>query len=283
MKPLPCARVPDRIERLAALDRLAEPLQKAARTIVPQGSQLKDLFSGTWLGHPLHPPLTDVVIGTWTSALLLDRLGGRHAEGAADRLVAAGILAAIPTAASGFSDWAELREGNRRVGTVHAVGNTAGLVLNMLSWSARRRGNRGAGIALSTAGYAIAGMSAWLGGHLAFSAGVGVDHTAFEAGPSDWTPVYEAAELEERTLAGAQANGTGILLVRSGETIHALSDTCSHRGCALHEGELDGDTVICPCHGSTFGLDGSIVKGPATSPQPRYQTRVRDGRVEIRA
>ena len=283
MKPLAWARVPDRIERLAAIDRVAEPLQEAARAIVPQGSQLKDLLSGTWLGHPVHPPLTDVVIGTWTSALLLDRLGGERAERAADRLVVAGILAAIPTAASGFSDWAELRGGSRRVGTVHAVGNTAGLVLNVLSWSARRLGNRGAGVALSTAGYAIAAMSAWLGGHLAFSAGVGVNRTAFVSGPTDWTAVYDDAELADRMLTGAQVNGAGVLLVRSGETIHALADTCSHRGCALHEGELDGDTVICPCHGSTFGLDGSIVKGPATAPQPRYQARISGGRIEIRA
>jgi nitrite reductase/ring-hydroxylating ferredoxin subunit/uncharacterized membrane protein len=283
MKPLAWARIPDRIERLAALDPVAETLQKAAQAVVPQGSQLKDLLSGTWLGHPVHPPLTDVVIGTWTSALLLDRLGGERAGRAADRLVAAGILAAVPTAASGFSDWAELRGGNRRVGTVHAVGNTAGLVLNVLSWRARRRGDRGTGVALSAAGYAIAATSAWLGGHLAFAAGVGVNRTAFEDGPSEWTAVYDAAELEDRTLTGAQANGMGVLLVRSGDTIHALSDTCSHRGCALREGELRGDTVVCPCHGSTFGLDGSIVKGPATSPQPRYQARVRDGRIEIQA
>ena len=124
--------------------RLAEPLQKAARAIVPQGSQLKDFLSGTWLGHPLHPPLTDVVVGAWTSALLLDLLGGRRSEEAADRLVAAGVLAAVPTAASGLSDWAELRGGSRRVGTVHALGNAAGLALHMLSLRARRRGNRGA-------------------------------------------------------------------------------------------------------------------------------------------
>jgi nitrite reductase/ring-hydroxylating ferredoxin subunit/uncharacterized membrane protein len=276
------ARVPDRIERTAALDRLAEPLQKLARTMVPRGSQLEDLLSGTWLGHPLHPPLTDVVIGTWTSALLLDRLGGTRAEQAADRLVAAGILAAVPTVASGLSDWAELRDGNRRMGTVHALGNAAGLTLHLLSWRARRRGERGTGVALSAAGYAIAAMSAWLGGHLAFRAGIGVDRTAFEGGPSDWTPVYDEAELDQLTLTGAQADGVDILLVRSGETIHALADTCSHRGCSLHEGELRGDTVVCPCHGSTFGLDGSIVKGPATAPQPRYRTRVRDGRIEIR-
>ena len=259
MKQAPWARVPDRIEQLAALDRLAEPLQKLTRTAIPQGSLLKDVLSGTWLGHPLHPPLTDVVVGSWTGALLLDRLGGKGAERAADRLVAAGILAALPTAASGLSDWAELRDGARRAGAVHAIGNVAGLTLHALSWGARRRGARTPGTTLSTAGYAAAALSAWLGGHLAFSRGVGVNRTAFEERPSDWTPVYDAAELGEGTLTGARANGTAVLLVRTGETIHALADTCSHRGCALHEGELSGDTVVCPCHASAFRLDGSIL------------------------
>jgi hypothetical protein len=62
-------RIAERIEQLEALDAVSEPLQKAVRTVVPQQSELKDVLSGTWLGHPLHPPLTDVVIGTWTSAL----------------------------------------------------------------------------------------------------------------------------------------------------------------------------------------------------------------------
>jgi hypothetical protein len=131
--------VADRIEQIEALDALAEPLQKGVRTVVPQQSALKDLLSGTWLGHPLHPPLTDVVIGTWTSALLLDLLGGDAGEDAADRLVAAGILAAVPTAAAGLSDWGELRGGSRRVGAVHALGNTTALVLLSLSWVARKR------------------------------------------------------------------------------------------------------------------------------------------------
>ena len=152
MKPLPRETIAERIERLEALDRVSEPLQTAVRNAVPPQSDLKDLLSGTWLGHPLHPPLTDVVIGTWTSALLLDLLGDERTEAAADRLVAAGILAAIPTAAAGLSDWAELRGGSRRVGTVHALGNTTALVLHVASWTARMRDARGTGRALSAPG-----------------------------------------------------------------------------------------------------------------------------------
>jgi nitrite reductase/ring-hydroxylating ferredoxin subunit/uncharacterized membrane protein len=283
MKPLPPETIAERIERLEALDRVSEPLQTAVRNAIPPQSDLKDLLSGTWLGHPLHPPLTDVVIGTWTSALLLDLLGDERTEAAADRLVAAGILAAVPTAAAGLSDWAELRGGSRRVGTVHALGNTTALVLHVASWTARMRDARGTGRALSALGYGVASFSAWLGGHLSFTRGVGVNETAFEEAPSDWTPVLDEAELAEGTPTAARANGLGVVLIRKGERLYALADRCSHRGCSLHEGELnDDETLTCRCHGSTFRLDGRIVKGPATSPQPAYDVRAHDGKLEIR-
>src|ERR671937_1857433 len=111
MEPVVREAVADRTEQLNVLDPVAEPLQKAVRALVPQESGLKDLLSGTWLGHPLHPPLTDVVIGAWTSALLLDLLGGEDAEAAADRLVGAGVLAAVPTAAPGFFGLGGARSG----------------------------------------------------------------------------------------------------------------------------------------------------------------------------
>jgi nitrite reductase/ring-hydroxylating ferredoxin subunit/uncharacterized membrane protein len=283
MEPLARETIAERIEGLGALDALAEPLQKAVRASVPQESRLKDLLSGTWLGHPLHPALTDVVVGAWSSALLLDLLGGDRARQASDRLVATGILAAVPTAGSGLSDWAELSGGSRRVGAVHAVGNTSALVLHALSWTARRRGRRARGVALSALGYGAATFSAWLGGHLSFGKGVGVNQTAFDDAPADWTPVLDEDDLEKGKLIGARANGVGVLLVANGDRIHALADRCSHRGCSLHEGQLnDDDTVSCPCHGSTFRLDGSIVKGPASSPQPRLQVRTSEGKVEVR-
>jgi nitrite reductase/ring-hydroxylating ferredoxin subunit/uncharacterized membrane protein len=282
IEPLGRQAILERIERLEALDALGEPLQKGVRALVPQESSLKDLLSGTWLGHPLHPPLTDVVIGAWTSALLLDLVGGDSAEQAADRLVAAGILAAVPTAAAGLSDWAELRGETRRVGSVHASGNVSALVLHALSWTARRRGQRGRGVVLSAFGYGVATFSAWLGGHLSFRKGVGVNQTAFDDAPPGWTPVLDEAQLGEDQLTRARANGVGVLLVRKDARIYALADRCSHRGCSLHEGQLNDDTVTCPCHGSTFRLDGSVVKGPATAPQPRFDVRTSEGKVEIR-
>jgi nitrite reductase/ring-hydroxylating ferredoxin subunit/uncharacterized membrane protein len=283
VEPVARRSIADGVERLEALDTVAKPLQQGARRVIPQGSRLKDLLSGTWLGHPLHPPLTDVVIGTWTSALLLDLLGGERSEEAADTLVAAGIVAAVPTAAAGLSDWAELRGGSRRVGLVHALGNATALLLHVFSLAARRRGDRSHAIGLSMFGYALASGSAWLGGHLSFRTGVGVNQTAFDDAPKNWTPVLDEADLAEGKLVGGRADKLSVLLLRKGEHLYALHDRCSHRGCSLHEGTLNDDSVTCRCHGSTFRFDGTIVKGPATSPQPAFDVRRNDGKIEIRA
>lgn len=276
--------IAERIEGIEPLDVVAEPLQKGVRAAIPEETALKDLLSGTWLGHPLHPPLTDVVVGAWTSALLLDLLGGDGAEHAADALVGAGVLAAVPTAAAGLSDWAELRGGSRRVGAVHALGNTTALLLHACSWNARRRGDRRLGVTLSAFGFGAAAFSAWLGGHLSFGRGVGVNQTAFDDLPAEWTSVLDETALEEGTLAQGQAGTVAVLLARTNGRDYALADRCSHRGCSLHEGRLNNDgTVTCPCHGSTFRLeDGSIAKGPATAPQPTFDVRRHDGSVQVR-
>lgn len=282
MKPAAPQQIAERIEGFAALDGPAAQLQKWVRAAVPQGTELKDFLSGTWLGHPLHPPLTDTVIGCWTSALLLDLVGGEDTKNAADGLVGVGVLAAVPTAAAGLSDWAELSGGARRVGAVHAAGNSTALLLQTLSWTARRRGDRGRGVTLSLLGYGVATFSAWLGGHLSFSRGVGVNQTAFEAAPEDWTAVLGESELADERLTSARAGDLALLLVRKQGRIYAVADRCSHRGCALHKGELVAETIVCPCHGSTFRLDGSVARGPATSPQPSYEVRTREGKIEIR-
>jgi nitrite reductase/ring-hydroxylating ferredoxin subunit/uncharacterized membrane protein len=275
------ASITDVLERLSLLDRPAALLQRAVRKLVPDGAP-KDGLSGTWLGHPLHPPLTDVVVGSWTSALLLDLAGGERSRPAAKTLVGAGILASIPTAAAGASDWAELRGGERRVGLVHAIGNSAALVLQISSWRARRRGDHASGVALSTAAMGVATFSAFLGGHLSFTRGVGVNQTAFEEFPDAWTHVTDEDQLEDGEPIRRSAAGAAVMLVRYRGRIHAIADRCSHRGCSLSEGEVGSDSVTCACHGSRFGLDGSLLRGPATTPQPALEVRVREGGVEVR-
>jgi nitrite reductase/ring-hydroxylating ferredoxin subunit/uncharacterized membrane protein len=285
MKPVPREVIADRIEQIEALDGPAEKLQELVKKVVPDDSRLKDLLSGTWLGHPVHPMLTDVVVGCWTSAFLLDLVPSRATRAASDRLIGLGLVAGVPTAAAGLSDWADVFGGIRRSGAVHALGNTTALALYSMSYLARKRGHRTQGWVLSMLGYATATFSAYLGGHLSFSRGVGVNQTIFESPPTDWTTALDESQLEEGKPRHARVNGTGVVLVRRGGRIHALGDRCPHRGCGLHGGQVNDDdgTLSCPCHGSTFKLDdGEVMRGPATSPAPSFETRTRDGKVEIR-
>src|SRR5919202_898391 len=159
---------PKAVERLVergaggtSLDSVAQPVAKKVAAVIPSGV-MKDTLSGTWLGHPLHPMLTDVPIGCWTNALLLDLVGGERGEDAADLLVAAGVVAALPTAISGLADWSDYFGEERRVGFVHALGNTAALVCYSLSWMARRNGKRQRGVVLGLAGGTLATLSAYL-------------------------------------------------------------------------------------------------------------------------
>jgi nitrite reductase/ring-hydroxylating ferredoxin subunit len=274
----------ERIEELEQLDSVGEALKSLVDRYVPPRTEVKDLLSGTWLGHPLHPVLTDVVLGAWTSSFLLDLIPGRRTRKASDRLVDIGILAAAPTALAGLSDWTDVWGRPRRVGLVHASANVVALYLYVRSSVARKRGRRLRGWWLSMTGFGVITTSAYLGGHLSFSRGIGVDHTAFDEGPTDWQPVIADADLSEGSPTPVTVGAVPLLLVRRGPTIYAISNRCNHRGCWLHEGDFSHETsVVCPCHGSTFSLvDGALLHGPATAPQPAYLTRVRDGKVEVR-
>jgi nitrite reductase/ring-hydroxylating ferredoxin subunit len=274
----------ERIEEIQQLDGAGEALKSLVDRYVHPRTEVKDLLSGTWLGHPLHPVLTDVVVGAWTSSFLLDLIPGRGTRKASDRLVDIGILAAAPTALAGLSDWADTRGRTRRVGLVHASFNVVALYLYVRSSLARKRGRRLRGWWLSATGFGVVTTSAYLGGHLSFGKGIGVDQTAFDEGPTDWQPAIADADLPEGSPTPVTVGGVQVLLVRRGATIHAISNRCNHRGCSLHQGDFSHQTsVVCPCHGSTFSLaDGALLHGPATAPQPAYLTRVRDGKVEVR-
>ncbi|MEO5680260.1 MAG: DUF2231 domain-containing protein, partial [Acidimicrobiales bacterium] len=178
-------RFPEIIEGLAFLDPPAKAVGAVVAKVVPPG-RWKDLLSGTWLGHALHPLLTDLPIGFWTSAWTLDLVGGRRSEVAARRLVGLGILTAVPTALTGASDWGDTQGGERRIGLVHAAANSAALASFVVSYACRRRGHRATGIAWGWVGAAAVTAGGHLGGHLITALGVGVDNTAFEVGPQDW-------------------------------------------------------------------------------------------------
>jgi len=174
------------------------------------------------------------VIGSWTSATMLDLLGGKSSDEAARRLIAIGIAAYPATAVTGLSDWADseaVDDDVRRVGLVHAAVNAVALWLYVGSLVSRRRGRRGRGIALALAGAGTMTVGGHLGGHLAFRLGIGVDQTAFDRGPGDWTEALHADALDEDKPLAVQVGDTPVMLVREGGAVHALHDRCSHRGC----------------------------------------------------
>jgi nitrite reductase/ring-hydroxylating ferredoxin subunit/uncharacterized membrane protein len=273
------------LESAEALDEVGKTAAKAARDAFG-GGQLKEALSGTWLGHALHPMLTDLVIGSFTSASLLDLLAPNSDGTASERLIGLGLLAYLPTAASGVNDWADTEpvdDGVRRVGLVHAASNGIGATFYAASLSARRRGARRFGAALGFIGMSVMMVGGYLGGHLSLTKGVGPDQTVFDPGPSDWTPAADASQLVANRPVRVVVDDTPVLLLQQGENIYAIHDRCSHRGCSLSDGEVEGDVVVCACHGSRFSLrDGAVRHGPATASQPAFQVRVQDGRIEVR-
>jgi nitrite reductase/ring-hydroxylating ferredoxin subunit/uncharacterized membrane protein len=274
-----------RLESASVLDTPAKAVAKQVRSLLSPRA-LKEAVSGTWLGHALHPMLTDVVIGSFTSATLLDLLGADDDGRASERLIAIGIVAYPPTALTGVNDWADAEpadDGVRRAGLVHAVTNATALSLYVASLAARRRGERGRGVLLGTGGAALLAAGGYLGGHLSFSKGVGPDQTVFDPGPTDWTPAADASQLPEGRPTRVVVDETPVLLLRDQDRFYAIHDRCSHRGCSLSEGEVEGDEIVCACHGSRFDRrDGAVRGGPATAPQPAFQVRQNEGRLEVR-
>jgi nitrite reductase/ring-hydroxylating ferredoxin subunit/uncharacterized membrane protein len=275
-------------ERLAALeplDQVAEPLAKKVRSLLPAGP-VKDALSGTWLGHALHPLLQLVPLGTWTSAVILDVVGGKDGESSADKLIGTGLLATVPTVITGWSDYADstvASDSVRRIGIIHAASNVTGASLFAGSLVARGRGARGRGKLLALAGMGAVSAGGWLGGHLSYAEGVGVDNTVFEDYPEDWTAVASDAEVREGEPQRVEVDGIALLVIRDGGQVRVLADRCTHRGGPLSQGEISDGCVTCPWHGSVFRLsDGSVERGPAAYPQPALAVRVENGVVEVR-
>lgn len=276
-------RLIDRIAAAEQLDAITAPLAKlVGRATRP--ALVKNTLSGTWLGHQLHPLMTDATIGAWVSAPLADLLPDGKGADAARLLTGFGILSAVPTAASGLSDWSETYGPEMRVGLVHALANVTGLVLQIGSYLARRGGHQGRGAVLSAAGLGITSGAGYLGGHLVYSLGIGVNHAAFEHRTGEWTDVAGADDLEEDKPLRVDAHGVPVVVVKDGDRVFALSATCVHAGGPLDEGEVVDGCLKCPWHGSTFRLeDGRAVRGPAAIAQPVWQVRLEDGRVQVRA
>jgi len=253
------------------------------------GQKIKNFLHGTWLGHPLHPVLTDIPIGSWTLAAVLDGMelvGNDDYKSGADAAVAIGIAGALGSAVTGLTDWTGTTKKRAKVGLMHGILNLTATGLYATSLILRRRkDSRGAAIALAMVGYGVTTIAAYLGGQLVYSEQTGVDHTATAAEyPEDFVAVLPEKELVENKMRCVKAGEIPVLLVRKDGKVFALANTCSHLGGPLSEGELMDDCgVKCPWHGSVFSLEnGSVVAGPATEPQPKFDVRIHNGQVEVR-
>ncbi|HEX5850005.1 MAG TPA: DUF2231 domain-containing protein [Rubrobacter sp.] len=279
------------VEALPVLDRVSDALQPGVQKAVDAGgTTARNVLDGVWFEAPLHPVMTDVPIGAWTTALVFDGLdlatGKKPIRHAADAALLFGTLGAFGAAATGLSDWRYLSGGSRRMGVAHGLLNTVGLAFSIASLIQRATGRRNAARLTFLTGYSINGMAAHLGGELSYHYGLRVDRNVFEKpGPDDFTPVLDEQDLGPDELRRVEVEGVGVLLSRSsGGQICAIAATCNHFGGPLEQGEREDDTVICPRHNSRFDLcSGQPIDGPAVFPQSRYETRTRDGKIEVKA
>ncbi len=280
------------VDAMPFLDKASDAVQPKVQELVDAGgTTARNILDGVWMEVPLHPVLTDVPLGSWTAALVfdgLDLVSGKPAmRNAADASLAVGVAGGFAAAAVGFSDWRYTSGGSRRMGMAHAALNTVGLALNTASLLLRASGRRNAGRLVFLAGYSLAGMGAHLGGELSYKYGLRVNRNAFEAsGPGDYAPVLDEADLPEGGMRRIEIDGAGVLLSRSEKDgrVCAIAATCNHMGGPLEHGDREGDTVICPWHNSRFDLcNGKVIDGPAVFPQSGYKTRVREGKIEVKA
>lgn len=271
---------------------LDEKLQKMVdKAFYANGSEtaqsLRNFLNGTWLGDPLHAALSDVPLGSWTAAVIFDLIDSvrhnREWSSAADATVGLGIAGAAAAAVAGLADWSDVDPPARRIGMFHGMLNIGVTALFTTSFVLRKRRMRGRGRLFAALGYAAALYSANLGGQMVYTHRVGVDRTSGQTFPEDFVAVLPESQLETDKPTRAEHNGLPILLVRRGEHIFALAETCSHFGAPLSEGKLEGDSIVCPWHSSRFDLaTGEVINGPAVHPQPCLEARVRNGQVEVR-
>jgi uncharacterized membrane protein len=170
-----------RLESATALDTVIGGVSGLTKALTAN-RRVSAMVRGVWAGHALHPVLTDLPLGAWSSATVLDLVGGRTARPAAQRLLGLGIVAAVPTIVTGWAEWAEADRPAQRVGVVHAAANSAALGLYSVSWLTRRRGNHSRGVLFALAAGSAVGLGGYLGGHLTEVRKVSSYHPAFDEG-----------------------------------------------------------------------------------------------------
>jgi len=273
------------------LDKLSNPLQRGISRLFGQPGQtsykIKDILNGVWLGHTLHPVLVSVPLGAWTTMMMLD-LAWLSAEDEgtarnADRTMWLGLAGAGASAVTGATNWVDTDGPEQRTGMLHALLNGSVTVMNLSSALMRLGGLRRPAIALSTGAYLVMLYSAYLGGELSYSSGVGVNHVAWEGGSDDFVAVMDEQDLQPGKLTRVDVAGIPAVLIKDGGSIYAIAATCSHLGGPLDEGKYEDGVVYCPWHGSGFRMcDGSVANSPAVYAQPTFAIRTRNGKIELR-
>jgi nitrite reductase/ring-hydroxylating ferredoxin subunit/uncharacterized membrane protein len=273
------------------LQETALTLTRALHKAVLEGGEgtrkVVDLLHGTWLGHPLHPVLTDVVVGSWSIGLFFDLVSllnnSRQAMTIADALTKVGNLAALPTLLTGLADFSAIPEPVANIALTHAAMNNIGFGLQVASASARKQGDRDRAIALSGLAFAFLLTGAYLGGHLSYAKKVGVKYYEDPTEPQGWTPALDVTKIREREPRRVDVAGQPVLLYREGNQIRAIGAICPHSGGPLEQGKFYNGCVQCPWHDSVFALaDGRVVHGPSTYAVTTYETRVHNGMIEVR-
>lgn len=280
-----------RVERWPWLKSLEESVSAVSQPLYDRHRDnllVELMHGGRWAGHSLHAALSDLPIGFWAGTVVLDALGkdspdDRGGLDAAGTLSAAGLLAAAGTVATGFTDWTVSDGDDRRTGLFHGLLNLAGTALQGASLVARVNGHRRPAQVLGLASMAVTGAAGYVGGHLVQGKGVMVNRVATTTGPTRWVQAVEESALPDGATTGVTVDGRQVMLHRSGDTVHAIDDLCSHAGALLSRGPVVDCVVTCPLHESRFDVrDGRIVRGPAHHPQPVLPTRLRNGWVEVR-
>jgi nitrite reductase/ring-hydroxylating ferredoxin subunit/uncharacterized membrane protein len=253
----------------------------------PAAQWTRNFLNGIWLGEPLHVVVKDLPIGAWTVAILFDvldlTLDRREFELAADTAIAIGLVGAAGAAATGMTDWSDVDPPARRLGLIHGLLNLGGTALFATSLLLRGKRARRSGQIVAGLGYAVIAFAAHLGGKLVYEHRVGVDRTDGQVFPDKFVAVLPESELANDKPTRAMLQGVPILLIRRGNRLFAMAETCSHFSGPLSEGKLEGNSIVCPYHFSRFDLeDGHVLDGPAVHPQPCLDVRTQNGQIEVR-
>lgn len=281
----------EQLDSIPGFKDYAEQVSRGLHGLILKGGsparRVADLLHGTWLGHPLHSVLTDVTIGAWMFGSLMDlvsltrRAGG--ARRAADRLITIGTVSALPTALAGLADYSTIPRGALTTGATHGLLNTAALALYTLSLGSRRAGRRPAAMVLSGIALGLLLVSGWLGGELTYRYRVGVNRTKAAKKPRTWVALLDSEDLHADKPRVVEYDEQKVLLYRHDGEIFAMGAVCAHEEGPLEDGKFQGCQVECPLHQSVYDLrTGRVVHGPATYALPSYETRVYNGKLEIR-